>query len=354
MKKMICILWISFFIISGVSALELSGGKIKVVLHETNGRFSLYYLDNIAQKKYISLLFDKDPKTTALFVTLGNRIFTMGDTSFFSQKLVINSDTSASFVWTSKIIEITETFTLIKSQKSAFFDGVKISLLVENISESPQNVGMCYLFDTYLGEKNKKHFITSGGMDIRAETYYTSDFPAYFISPTDTSSSFKGLQCMLQGPGITIPDKVIFANWKRLKENIFSYTVHDSRNFNYLPYSINDSAVALYYYQHPLPVQGKRHVVLALGAATGSFFRGIKTGTEASEINKLYAQTVKTPGSAFDRKTAVETDLLAVNNLLKTIDKDLQSPGLLNKEDIALIKQIIDNLTQRKKSYSNR
>jgi hypothetical protein len=40
---------------------------------------------------------------------------------------------------------------------------------------------------------------------------------------------------------------VVFANWKRLNDASWSYTTSSARNFNLLPYSVNDSAVAQYY-----------------------------------------------------------------------------------------------------------
>ncbi len=354
MKKFVSAVFIVLFIISGVSALDLTGGKIKVTLYNSNGRFSLYYLDNISNNKYVPLLFDKDPKTTALFINVGNKIYTMGDSSFFKQELKNINSTSASFVWTSEIIQVTETFTLVKSLKSAFFDGVKIAVRIENQSETQQDIGVSYLLDTYMGENSKTHFLTSDGTHIQAETYYTSDLPAYFISPLKTESSFKGFQCMLKGAGITPPDRVIFANWKRLKENIFSFSVQNSRNFNFLPYSINDSASALYYNQHSLASKKDREIVLLLGAATGSLFQGTDTGAKTSEINKLYIQTVQTEKNTTDIEASLKTDLLAVDDLIKKIDDSLESPELLSKDNITMMKQIIGNLEQRKKLYENR
>ncbi len=354
MKKLIITVFIILFIISGVSALDLTGGKIKVSLYQSNGRFSLYYLDDVSNNTYIPLLFDKDPKTTALFINIGNKIYTMGDSSFFKQELKSINSTSASFIWTSEILKVTETFTLIKSLKSAFFDGVKITIHIDNQSETQQNIGISYLLDTYIGEDGKTHFITSSGMHIQAETYYTSDLPEYFITPLNTDSSFKGFQCMLKGPGITIPEKVIFANWKRLKENIFSFRVQNSRNFNFLPYSINDSASALYYNSQPLGSGKSREINLILGAATGSLFLGTNASTETSEINKLYIQTVQKKHDTADIETSLKTDLLAVNDLLKKINDNLSSPELVSKENITMMKQIIENLEQRKKLYENR
>ncbi len=355
MKRFFCIAAALLMISVNTYSLELSSGRIKLELHENTGRFSVYYLVDVADEKYIPLLFSKDPQTTSLYVSMGNKVFTMGDSSFFDQSIVENSGESASFVWKSKQLEVTQNFTLIKSVKSAFIDGLKITVTVKNISQDSKRIGIGYLLDTYLGESSKIHFKTDGGMVIDKETYYSSDFPEYVISPYEKGKDkFKGLQIMLKGPGITIPDKIIFANWKRLKENIWNYTIQNSRNFNLLPYSINDSAAALYYNPYILKSGEKRTVTMVIGAFTGSFFQGKDADEDTSEINKLYLLTASGPENYSDTEATVKTDLIAVEDLISKIDEKLKYPNQVTEDELNLLKQIIDNLEKRKKLYENR
>ena len=65
---------------------------------------------------------------------------------------------------------------------------------------------------------------------------------------------------MLDNNIVTSPDKVIFSNWKRLDESGWTLNVKDGRNFNLLPYSINDSAVSHYYEPIRIPQGGKPQV----------------------------------------------------------------------------------------------
>ncbi len=334
---------------------ELSSGRIKLELHENTGRFSVYYLMDVADEKYIPLLFSKDPQTTALYVSMDNKVFTMGDSSFFDQKIEENSNESASFVWKSKQLEVTQNFSLVKSVKSAFIDGIRIAITVKNISQDSKRIGIGYLLDTYLGESSKIHFKTDSGMVIDKETYYSSNFPEYVVSPYEKGDGkFKGLQLMLKGPGITIPDKIIFANWKRLKENIWNYTIQNSRNFNLLPYSINDSAAALYYNPYILKPGEKRTVTIVMGAFTGSYFQGKDTDEDTSEINKLYLLTASGPVNSTNVEAAVKTDLIAVEDLISKLNEKLKYPNQVTGDELNLIKQIIDNLEKRKKLYENR
>ncbi len=334
-------------------ALEKTSGRIKLDLHEQTGRFSLSYLEDVSAGTYVPLLFAKDPETTTLYISLDNKIYSMGDSTFFDQRVLKENNDTVSYIWESSQIVITESFSLIKSAKSALTDGIKITVTVKNVSEITKKVGLSYLLDTYLGEKSKIHFKTDSNTVINSETYYSSDFPSYFVSPYN-SSAFGGLEVMLKGPGITPPEKVIFANWKRLKDNIGNYNIQNSRNFNLLPYSINDSAAALYYDQRSVAPGNQFKIVIALGAFTGSYFQGNTEEESTSEINKLYVQTVETPDDTTNVEASLKTDLIAADDLITKIDEKLNYPEQVTAEEINLIQQIIDNLKQRKKLYEKR
>lgn len=353
MKRNIFLLCFSVLVSFQISSLELSGGKIKCELIKSTGRFSLYYLDDISKRTYIPLIFAKDPETTSIFLSLNNNIYTPGDSSYFSQKIVRNNEYSGSFIWTSKLIRVTENFTLIKSVSSTLYDGIKITITLTGLSESTNKVGLSYLFDTYLGEKSRIHFITDSGTVINSETRYSNSYPLYFLSPVE-KKSFKGLQCMLRGPGISVPDTVIFANWKRLKENIWEYKPQISRNFNFLPYSINDSAFALYYDQQLLQKNKNRSISIVLGAGTGSTFQGESQSSDKSDVNNLYIQTIKTRNSGASVEASIKTDLMYVDDLLKKIERNIQYPDQINKKNLDLMQEVINNLKHHKSLYEKR
>ena len=227
------------------SALEITEGKIKIIIHENSGSFSAYYLDDINSGKYVPLLFEKDPETSILSIMVNNKIYKMGNSSGFSRD-IYSTSTGGKIVWESKVLKATQEFSFVKSTGSSLSDGFKITIRVENISDQNNLIGISYLFDTYLGEDQNAHFTLDSGISITSEDSYSSQFPNSWISPS-TDTNIGGLQGMIRGPGITVPDKIIFANWKRMQDNMWNFQVKRSRNFNLIPYSINDSAVSFIY-----------------------------------------------------------------------------------------------------------
>lgn len=332
-------------------ALELTEGRMKITIHENSGSFSAYYLDDINSGKYISLLFEKDPETSILSIIVDNNIYKMGRSSGFTKE-IYSTPTGGKIVWESKVIKVTEDFSFLKSNGSSLSDGLKITISIDNISEQNNLIGVAYLFDTYLGEDQDAHFITDSGTSITAEDSYSSQFPNSWISPSG-KTNIKGLQGMIRGPGITVPDKIIFANWKRLQNNLWNFQVKKSRNFNLIPYSINDSAVSVIYEPIRVSSNSSREIVIVLGGYNNSSFK-VSSGIEDSEFDTIFEQTINTDTDPQDTEASVRSDLIATKDLIKKIDTLIQFPGSVTDSEIDLIEQILETLKQRQKLYEDR
>ncbi len=354
-RNLMTVLLILILVIPQIQALEIKDGRMKIKLHEDSGRFSVFYLDDIEKQKFVPLLFGDDPRTSLLSILIGNKVYTMGETSGYRQA-VQEVKEGAQFVWTSNTLVITETFSFLRSASSPISDGFKINVSVRNISEQDIAIGFRYLFDTYLGEKDGNHFALEGGRAITSESLLRGSYPAYWISPS-AKTAVKGFQCMLSGEGITAPEKVVFANWKRLNESSWAYEVNSSRNFNYLPYSINDSAVGLYYEAETIPRGGSREINIVAGGFTGSRFSSSASTSAAMDTNigSIFNQAVAqdtTP--AKDRPTALKTELFAVKDFIAQIDKKLKFGETVTEEELAVMRQVLSQLKSRTSLYEKK
>lgn len=350
MKRFLLIVTALFAISGGVFGLEVKEGRIKLVLDEQSGKFSAFYEKSAGSGEYIPLLFSRDPRTSGFGFLVGNRIYSMGESSGFSLESG-REGTGAYFLWESKVFRVKQRFSFIRSEGSTLADGFSISIEVENRSSRDQAIGVHYLFDTYLGEEDDRHFITDSGIALKNETEYESLMPAYWLSPS-TEEGFQGLQGMLRSRGVSQPDRIIFANWKRLQENTWNFTVQSSRNFNLLPYSINDSAVCYYYLPKKVASGEKRELKFAFGAYRGGRY-SIGGEEESSEIQELYNQAASGSQAApDDLESQIREDLQAANDLLGKLDELLAYPEDLSNEDIQVLRQILTSLEQRKERYS--
>jgi hypothetical protein len=233
---------------SGLGAADFSQGRIKLTLHENTGHFSLYYLSGGSESRYEALFTDMDPRSSFLSVIVNDRTYRLGEASAFRLRTE-EGDIRPSFMFESSFMTVRERFSFIKTAGSSVTNGIQIDIILRNLSNRSALTGFRLLLDTSLGEGSGKTPFVTGKQRITAET----------IIPGDTSDSWwvsKNENLSLMGsirvPGGRAPDFLHFANWKRLNEIPWKMPYSSGRNFNFLPYSIGDSAVCYYY--EPLPL----------------------------------------------------------------------------------------------------
>ncbi len=223
---------------------------------------------------------------------------------------------------------------------------------MQNRSEQNINSEVRYIFDSYLGEDEGTHFKTDVIRKVSGETTFTKyTVPKYILSPEERGD-FDGFQIMTNAPGVTVPDKLVLANWKRLNDATWDYETSPSRNFNQLPYSINDSGIALYYESETIPKDGKEEIILAMGVYTDEGFSAKDLGTR-SEISRVFNQTLNTLAEiSEDTNLSVQTDLITINDLIARLNDKLENGEELTEEELEVMNQVVSELQKRKQRYA--
>ncbi|MGD0724803.1 MAG: hypothetical protein ABSB63_04500 [Spirochaetia bacterium] len=331
-------------------ALDLSDGSLRLTLQERIGRFSLSYAPQARKGVPVPLLSAQDPRTTTLSVVVGNKIYRMGETSAFSQT-VEKSARGARFVWKSSFLQVTETFTFIASPDSQVTNGVQIDIGLKNVSEKSYNAGIRYLFDTWLGEASSVHFRTDTLSQMSRElTLLPRDNALYWVSPLVGDPEDIGLQVMTSGAGVTVPDRVVFANWKRLSDASWSYETSADRNFSQLPYSVNDSAVSQYYDPRAIPPGTEVTITLVLGKFSREGFRAAGPAS-AQGFAASVEQSLAAAKTTKDDGEALRADLSTVNRILVEIDAALSAAGPVPEDKLGLMESALTDLGGRSSRY---
>jgi hypothetical protein len=333
-----------FLAVSAASAgaLELSDGRMKLTLHEGNGRFSLSCQVGGKEGTYVPMIASEDPRTTMLSIVIGNKVYVMGDSAEFSQA-VEKTASGARFIWRSAILQVSETFSFVASTDSPVSNGVRIEIAMKNLSQQDITVGARYLFDTYLGEASFVHFRTDTLTQLSNELSMSgSARPPYWISPLAGDPQDFGLIVMASGAGITVPDRIVFANWKRLSDASWIYDTSASRNFSLLPFSVNDSAACEYFDPRPLPRGAETTVTMMLGQYSRGGYTAAATTLE---------QSLAAGEKAASEGRGVRADLSIVNSVLAQIDAGI-SAGTLSDEELARLEAALKELETRAARYA--
>jgi hypothetical protein len=134
---------------------------------------------------------------------------------------------------------------------------------------------------------------------------------------------------------------VVFANWKRLNEASWSYESASTRNFNQLPYSINDSAAAQYYPQRKIAPGETYSVTLVMGLYNKEGFRP-DAAAQDTQVARI-AEKAAAAATAADPQLAIKSDLETLNNLIAEIDRQLAT-GRVSQADLALMEKLVADL----------
>jgi hypothetical protein len=335
-------------------SLSVSDGRLRLILHEGIGRFSLY-VQAAPGEKAIPLMADKDPRTSFVNLAVDNRVYRLGDSTEFKES-VERTPRGARFLWESSKVWAAMEFTPLSSVPAGANDGVEIRLKVRNLTESALPIGARVLLDTWLGEGKTAHFTTSRGQEISRETSLaTSEDLRFWASLPAGLPGGPGLQSLIAGGAVTRPDRIVFGNWARLSESSWLYEPAGSRHFSYPPYSINDSAVAQYYDPQPVKSGAEREIVLILGRYNPSGYIA-QAGEAAQDLDALPKETTSAaskPSSEAPRtagpelRRSIQAAAERLNDLIREIDLKLSSGREIPPEEIRQIEETLKELNDQ-------
>lgn len=323
---------------AALGAAEIREGRIKLVLHENTGRFSLYYLTDIKRERYESLFVDQDPRTSFLAVLVDDKAFRLGESTAFRFRVSAEGGKPA-IVFESSFLSVSQEFSFIKSEGAALADGVRMDVRIGNRGERQTQVGVRFLLDTKLGEGNPVHFSTDQ-RELRAETLISgADSDRWWYSKTETA----GLMGSIAVGGVPRPDAVHIANWKRLNDAPWKVSPSQGRNFNLLPYSVGDSALCYYFDPVPIARGGESVVSILLAAARDDGF-GAPTAPAEDDVSRILRESATAAASP---ELTIRTDLIALRDLLDRIDRAIAEGGAATEDELAAMEAILERMKGR-------
>lgn len=300
------------------AAQEISDGRLGVRLHSGGSRYALYAVE--PGQPWRSLLFEPDPRTSVLSVLEENRVHRMGDSGGFSRTIVEDEGT-VTVKWRSSTLEVEQIFTVDNGVTGA----ASVVISVTNRSETRRRVGVRYLLDTWLGERSGVHFVTADGREIRSEERFVpDDRNRYWVSSDGTLSMYYAVA----GDAVSDAEAVVFGNWKRLYDARWEYAVRSERSFDLIPYSINDSAAAVYYPIRRLEPGESYRIQFLLGigrhAPDAAAIAGAPGAVAPSAVPAPAPSAVPARRPVADRRT-LEAEIDRVNALLREVNRRVAS-----------------------------
>jgi hypothetical protein len=328
---------------------QYDDGRIRLVLDPQLGRFSLYYMTDLSQKTYEALFMAQDPRTTVLTVSYNDKFYRLGDSGEFTISEG-GSPQRPALIFESPFLKVTEEFSFIVTQDSPVCTGIRINFRVENKGRRRAQTGLRFLLDTKLGESTSIPFVT----DIRqVEEELLVDGKTggdrYWVSGRPHELALMG---SLAADVDRIPDRVHFANWKRLDEVPWALDLVPGRRFNNPPYSIRDSAVAYYYEPTRLGRGEALSWYLLLGVYDGQGFTAFQPSSGLPPgPGPAFAGA---PASGLPRERApnlnpavIRSDYNALREIVDRINGYLESGSRMSDDELTSIEQDLARIRSR-------
>ena len=251
--KKFAILILLIFFAGFCYADEFENGTIRLILNQRNGSFSLLYLTDPEGMRYESMFYSNDPSTSFLTVNADGNIYRLGQSRDFQTRIErINGQPA--LVFESSSLIVTESFMPVKTPNSPNVNGVKLTVTIQNKGTRHSFIGLRMLFDTHLGEKRGRvPFITNSQLVTKEKVIEGTSGELFWLSRGQNLSVMGSI--IIPGDDTArVPDYIHIANWKRLSDSPWELRSVNNRSFNYIPYSVGDSAVSYIY--EPVLIEG--------------------------------------------------------------------------------------------------
>ena len=228
----------------GVPA-EIKEGNIHLVLNDSSPTFSLFYLADPAALSYEPLFNGSGSLASYASISINGKVHKLSDRIFRQSIQIINK--YPAYIFESSALTVTQMFTPVITLNSIYVNGIMITYLITNTSDSEQNVGLRVLFDTILGEgRGNVPFILDDSREINNETLIDGNAGEKFWTSRNSNLSLMGSIINPLDSTAKIPDSVYFAGWKRFYNAAWNFNVSHGRTFE------GDSAVCYFYNQVPV------------------------------------------------------------------------------------------------------
>jgi len=335
MNRFILISLLVWSCFSSLDALEIKDNTSKIIFNEKDAVWGLYYNQNARVR---SLYEDRDDRTSYIDIVIDNRTYRLQKNSFFNQHVEEQPGVIVAH-WSNNVLHVTRSV-----QADHKIKGFRVTLTVRNLSKNYISVGMKELIDTY-NNADGPDFSVNGSIPVNSERGWTgSGVPDYWGTFPDSGS---GSQLTFTPLGDRKPDQLIFANWKRLNDSGWDFSLKEGRDFSLLPYSINDSAAAVYYNPVSMPPGTEIAIQYALTA-----------GGPVLQSNSSVAETVSTPSAELDDKGlilnfALQYDLELIDKIVDELNSLLQKDDPVYNSQIEYYEEELEKLKQKLSHYEN-
>ncbi len=234
-----------------------SYGKLSLQLMNDIGQYNIYYRDHKAEL-FLPLLDHETAFRTMLTIQEDGRFSILGNDASYRYSNDFQNMIPTQ-IWESHSIEVRQRFGFVSEQV------IQIVVSLKNKTQLERSVGLRYIFDLKLDEFEGANILLYNSQPINQE-YEIINFNKNPILISESGdSNFPGLVFIFAAKNVSVPDRIVIANWDRLIRSPWYYTVSEFRALSASAVRSKDSAIAYYFQSAPIQPAGTRNISILLG-----------------------------------------------------------------------------------------
>jgi hypothetical protein len=327
-------------------AQQISSGDLIIEFFPESSRFNLSVIKEDGSQ--LPLLYRENPRTSSLSLFYDDTLFSLGDDPSFSSEFI--DDSEPRYVWTNDFLQVEQRFGFLTDENNET-QGIVITVTIRNKDRINHDIGIRYLFDTYLGEADNVHFQTPTQAAFTVEKEINDFETDWYVSSPDSRSSIS-FDILNQGVLVSEASTLSLGNWKRLTEAAWNFEANSRRDYNLLPFSVNDSAILMQYGALNLAPGETQSFTTVLGYGTNpdrlarSFpvfnTSELETNYESLRDELLFNSEIP-PILSEEEKS----DILTLNKIINEIDSRVLDPTTMNSREIEAFEQALAILLRK-------
>lgn len=205
---------------------------------------------SIDSDDYQKILLPTTPPTTVAVLKIKDSIYQFGSSAGYYVKRPVAVDGKIITEWGVNEVMVQQEIEIVNGISTENPDTLKISYRISNMSISPLDAGLEFIFDSYLGNGSKVAYMLANGRLVERElSLQGADIPQYWFAFDRMDNPSLKIQGTLMKNGVEPPDEVIFSEWEKIYDKLWDIQVdghhlRGSKGF--------DCSVALFYYPRKL------------------------------------------------------------------------------------------------------
>jgi hypothetical protein len=324
-----------------LGALTMEQGDLRVVVDDNTGGFQLYGRLS-PESNWFPLLVESNTSSYLELSLNGKKAILNGNRDYDIR--LEQKENELIIIFDGSLVRVEDHITFMEPKGGIPYLILRTEII--NTHNDTAELGLKRVLDTVFITDNS-HFIIDGKSINRETLYREGSIPDLVLSQGEELG--ETLYVAPLNSEFNLPSRLLAANWNRIDRKDWDYVPPADTNFNSLPFSINDSALAFFWDLGTLSAGETTETILAMGRQ--NFTQQTESEPVVMAEKKESPLPTQTPVKKKLSLLHVEEQLEYLNIIINDIDRLLKKGQDVTNDEVLTLDSRLEILEQKKRDY---